>query len=304
MEPECSGDPITSCYLLSAMKTIHFLVILKLLLAEAFMCCKPNTHFRTPSRSQLSATCYQLSIKYCTGCRWSLRSFWMAQELLTTFDDDHALQSITLIPSKEGDGRFFIRCHDAETSTLLWDRKANGGFPEMKEIKQIVRDQIDPERYLGHSDSDARKQQTITEQKEVSDESKIEEIVGIPNIHCAVEPTVSILYCTGCRWMLRAAYYGQELLYTFDDELKSVTLIPGRPPTPGGVFTVALNDDIVWDRKEQGRFPEVKELKQQVRDRLNPLKNLGHSDLSKPSSDEASLDDDEAERSRKFFGVA
>jgi selenoprotein W-related protein len=230
----------------------------------------------------------------------------MAQELLTTFDDDHALQSITLIPSKEGDGRFFIRSHEANSSTLLWDRKANGGFPEMKQIKQIIRDQIDPERYLGHSDSETRQQQntaTLMEKKQEAIDSQSKEKVEITKIYAAVEPHVSILYCTGCRWMLRAAYYGQELLYTFDNELRSVTLIPGRPPTPGGVFIVVLNDDIVWDRKEQGRFPQVKELKQCVRDRLNPQKNLGHSDI-KEQSDEASMDDDEAERNRRFFGVA
>lgn len=28
----------------------------------------------------------------------------------------------------------------------------------------------------------------------------------------------------------------QELLTTFQDELDSVTLIPSRPPAPGGVF--------------------------------------------------------------------
>jgi hypothetical protein len=47
---------------------------------------------------------------------------------------------------------------------------------------------------------------------------------------------ISIEYCTGCRWMLRAAWMSQELLTTFQQELDSVTLIPSRPPAPGGVF--------------------------------------------------------------------
>jgi selenoprotein W-related protein len=34
----------------------------------------------------------------------------------------------------------------------------------------------------------------------------------------------------------------------------------------------------VWSRKEEGRFPEAKELKQRVRDRVAPDKDLGHSD--------------------------
>mmetsp|Transcript_33933 Transcript_33933/g.78256 ORF Transcript_33933/g.78256 Transcript_33933/m.78256 type:complete len:119 (-) Transcript_33933:665-1021(-) len=48
--------------------------------------------------------------------------------------------------------------------------------------------------------------------------------------------TVSIEYCTGCRWMLRSAWTAQELLSTFQEELDSVTLIPSHPPAPGGIF--------------------------------------------------------------------
>jgi len=49
-------------------------------------------------------------------------------------------------------------------------------------------------------------------------------------------PKVSIEYCTGCRWMLRAAWNAQELLTTFQDDIHSVTLIPSKPPSPGGTF--------------------------------------------------------------------
>jgi selenoprotein W-related protein len=47
---------------------------------------------------------------------------------------------------------------------------------------------------------------------------------------------VRIAYCTGCRWLLRSAWMMQELLTSFEEELESVTLIPSRPPAPGGVF--------------------------------------------------------------------
>jgi hypothetical protein len=40
---------------------------------------------------------------------------------------------------------------------LLWDRKAEGGFPETKVLKQRVRDHIDPGRDLGHSDVGGKK---------------------------------------------------------------------------------------------------------------------------------------------------
>jgi selenoprotein W-related protein len=66
----------------------------------------------------------------------------------------------------------------------------------------------------------------------------------------------------------------QELLTTFQDELDEVTLSPGN----GGIFEVSINDKMVWTFKEMRRFPEIKELKQIVRDNIAPDKNLGHSD--------------------------
>lgn len=87
-------------------------------------------------------------------------------------------------------------------------------------------------------------------------------------------PLVSIEYCRQCRWLLRAAWMAQELLTTFEEELGGVTLIPGT----GGVFIIRVNTDIVWSRKEQGRFPDIVELKQLVRDVVAPDKPLGHSE--------------------------
>lgn len=88
------------------------------------------------------------------------------------------------------------------------------------------------------------------------------------------KPVLLIHYCTQCRWLLRAAYFAQELLTTFEQDLGGVTLQPGM----GGVFEVKLKDKILWSRKEAGRFPEVKEIKQLVRDAVAPGKDLGHSD--------------------------
>jgi len=53
-----------------------------------------------------------------------------------------------------------------------------------------------------------------------------------------------------------------------------VALIPGT----GGVFEVRLNGETIFSRKTASRFPESKELKQLVRDRIAPEKDLGHSD--------------------------
>ena len=85
---------------------------------------------------------------------------------------------------------------------------------------------------------------------------------------------VEIEYCTQCRWLLRAAWLAQELLITFDADLKAVSLMPGT----GGVFEVRLNSAVLYSRKTEGRFPESKELKQLIRDVIAPERDLGHSE--------------------------
>lgn len=85
---------------------------------------------------------------------------------------------------------------------------------------------------------------------------------------------VEIEYCTQCRWLLRATWMAQELLTTFESDLKRVSLVPGT----GGVFIVRLNNEVIFSRKDAGRFPESKELKQLIRDRIDPERSLGHSD--------------------------
>lgn len=93
------------------------------------------------------------------------------------------------------------------------------------------------------------------------------------------EPRIEIVYCTQCRWLLRAAWMAQELLTTFQDELGEVALVPGQ----GGVFDIRAGGEVIWSRVEQGRFPEIKELKQLVRDQVAPDKDLGHSDRAQES---------------------
>ncbi|KAK4565378.1 hypothetical protein LTR86_003995 [Recurvomyces mirabilis] len=103
-------------------------------------------------------------------------------------------------------------------------------------------------------------------------------------------PRIAITFCTQCKWMLRAAYFGQELLSTFGTSIGEIALIPAT----GGIFTVHLTykpategthetrEVLLWDRKAEGGFPETKVLKQITRNHIQPEKNLGHSDT--PSS--------------------
>lgn len=90
-----------------------------------------------------------------------------------------------------------------------------------------------------------------------------------------MKPIITIEYCPKCGWMLRAAYMAQEFLTTFQDEVKGVFLLPSET---GGKYTISINDENIFDRGASHHFPEVKELKQMIRDIIAPGKSLGHSD--------------------------
>ena len=86
----------------------------------------------------------RIEIEYCTQCRWLLRAGWTAQELLTTFPAE--LGEVALVP---GSGGVFDIRVDGET---IWSRKAEGGFPDLPELKRLVRDRVALSRHLGHTE--------------------------------------------------------------------------------------------------------------------------------------------------------
>lgn len=101
---------------------------------------RPNGYDRkvpTPSHT--------IEITYCRLCGWLLRASWMAQEVLTTFGEE--IGAVTLVPNSEG-GVFEIKA-DGE---LIWSRKTQGRFPDIAELKRVIRDRIAPDRALGHVD--------------------------------------------------------------------------------------------------------------------------------------------------------
>ncbi len=91
------------------------------------------------------------------------------------------------------------------------------------------------------------------------------------------KPRVAIIYCTQCNWLLRSAWMAQELLSTFSDDLEEVALVPAT----GGRFEILLNGEVLWERKRDGGFPGPKELKQRLRDAIDPERDLGHLDRTK-----------------------
>lgn len=145
---------------------------------------------------------------------------------------------------------------------MIWDRKNDNGFPEAKELKQRVRDKVNPNKSLGHSDSKESNRGTNVQEttntndngeciecnenkfniKEDDTVKKVETfILDVKDIRTA-SPNIKITYCTGCRWMLRSAWMSQELLTTFEQELHSVTLVPNK--IAPGTF-VSVNTSIL-----------------------------------------------------------
>ncbi len=77
-----------------------------------------------------------------------------------------------------------------------------------------------------------------------------------------------------CNWLMRSSWMSQELLTTFNLEINEFSLVPGT----GGIFKIYANEKLIWNRKSDGGFPEITELKRRVRDIIAPNKNLGHID--------------------------
>lgn len=92
---------------------------------------------------------------------------------------------------------------------------------------------------------------------------------------------VELEYCRQCGWLLRTAWMVQELLSSFPEEIGEAVLRPGT----GGVFRVKVDDQLVWDRERDGGFPEIRILKQKVRDIVDPGRDLGHIDRGKPTGE-------------------
>lgn len=92
-------------------------------------------------------------------------------------------------------------------------------------------------------------------------------------------PRIAITFCTQCKWLLRAQWYQGELMQTFSEEVGEIALIPAT----GGVFridveTAESGTHYVANRKRDGGFPDIVELKRAIRDLIAPEKSLGHAD--------------------------
>jgi predicted Rdx family selenoprotein len=139
-----------------------------------------------------------------------LRAAYFAQELLSTFGG--SIGEVALIPATGGLFTVHLTYKPQETEgtaegevqvqeVLIWDRKAEGGFPETKILKQRVRNHIEPSKDLGHSDKPANKVKGNEGGKEGGeDKSKSDDAAGIVPAEKPTETDVApAAECADCK---------------------------------------------------------------------------------------------------------
>ena len=87
--------------------------------------------------------------------------------------------------------------------------------------------------------------------------------------------SITITYCTKCRFLTRSTWLAQEILTTFEKELNEIKL---KPSADSGVFKIKIGNILIWDRKIDDHAINLKLIKQRIRDIIAPKKELGHSD--------------------------
>lgn len=88
----------------------------------------------------------RVQITYCRKCRFMLRAAWLAQELLSTFEDD-----LTEVALKPGSGGIFEVSLEGET---IATNRESGQMPDTTDVKRLIRDRIAPDRRIGHDPPD------------------------------------------------------------------------------------------------------------------------------------------------------
>jgi selenoprotein W-related protein len=86
-------------------------------------------------------------------------------------------------------------------------------------------------------------------------------------------PAIEIVYRRLCGWGLRAGWKARD-----GDVCAGSGLRDPHSGCDGGVFEIRLEGETIWSRKERGRFPQMRQIKQSVRDRIVPGRSLGHTD--------------------------
>jgi predicted Rdx family selenoprotein len=273
----------------------------------------------------------------------------MAAEILTTFAKDQSLASVSMLPMSpplsEG-GIFRVTAknsikEDADNSniTTLWDRSVEGRFPESKEIKQLIRDLVDPDKDLGHSDKqndstdddsssstendclECKERQQQEEDKNQTPQQQTNDIT-IPDLFYE-RNKISIEYSTApvsssdnglyratflCNELLSCAYERNAWYKRYQKQVDEQSTVEDAPVILDCVTLVPNRDlnDVLKIQLNDGVviYDHSKESANDYID-ASELRKLVTKTM-KGDDDEKSIEmmsDDEAEEARKYFGV-
>ncbi len=86
-------------------------------------------------------------------------------------------------------------------------------------------------------------------------------------------PRLEIHYCVKCKFLFRATWLAQELLSTFETTIGEIALVP----RDDGAYEIRLDGEVLFAYKDEHRFPDAKEIRELVRDRIAPDRIVGHT---------------------------
>lgn len=75
---------------------------------------------------------------------------------------------------------------------------------------------------------------------------------------------ITIEYCTSWGYVAKAVGLSESLLKKYKNQISSLNIIPSS----GGVFEVNLDNELLFSKKELGRFPEVNEIEKALQGKL------------------------------------
>lgn len=76
---------------------------------------------------------------------------------------------------------------------------------------------------------------------------------------------ISVEYCTSWNYLPRAVSLVNNILGEHKDKIRSLSIIPSS----GGVFEITLDDQLIFSKKELGRFPEVNEVENSIKEKIS-----------------------------------
>ena len=71
---------------------------------------------------------------------------------------------------------------------------------------------------------------------------------------------ISVEYCVPCSYLSRTQWMVGEIMGDLQEDIRSLTMRTGD----GGCFEWSVNGELVFSKKQSGRFPELDELKELI----------------------------------------